>query len=102
MNKETHWVIISDIKRKMFLKTATVKFVYRNQLKVNTRSNILNMYSNLKIQKYSKFNSICFVNNRCLVSGRGYSIKNRYKLSRFFLRKNYNRLAVSGLRRASW
>ena len=102
MNKETHWIIVSNVKRKFFLKNFFFKSIYKSNTHIYGIPKILKMFARIKIQKYSYRSSICFLNNRCLLSGRGYSIKTKYKLSRFFLRKNYNRLLISGLKRASW
>lgn len=102
MNKETHWVVMSGIKRKISLKYRIMKKIYSTNKGIYFMPRILKIYSKIRIQKYSDTASICYVNNRCLLSGRGYSIKSKYKLSRFFLRKNYNRLLISGLKRASW
>ena len=93
---------MDEVKRLLFIKSECKK----NLLKSIKNSQKLSFYQRYKaayyLSKIPRVVSITQLRNRCVISGRVWSVTKKTKYSRFVLRDNAYKANIPGLRRASW
>nr|AEV66666.1 rps14 [Oxytricha trifallax] len=102
MKRESQWKLVDNLKRKLFVKNELKRKLLRSIIK-NTK--LPNSYRYLALWNYSKLSRISsstVQQNRCVITGRIWSVLKILKYSRFFLRTEANKGNLPGFRRASW
>ena len=93
------YLLIKDNKRRqLWKKTYYNKILYKYYFKQLELNQFIYM---LKLNKFSRNSSISRLKNRCVYSARGV-VLNKYKMSRFFLKKYLNMGLLNGFTKASW
>ena len=90
------------IKRKMFIKTE----IKRRLLKSLKTSHLVPFSRRYQavcfLTRLPRISSVTQVRNRCVLSGRVWSVNNKTRYGRFILRDNAYNSNIPGLSRASW
>lgn len=102
MDRHSLWIKNDSVKRKYLLKLEAKRLLLRS-LRLNSYAYLANRLSaSFKLTKITKHSSKSFMKNRCVVSGRSFSLDNKTALSRFVFRKQAYKSTIPGLKRASW
>lgn len=102
MKWELHVNLNDKLKRFFNLKYQFIKFILKFFLKNNNINLIIKQLIFIKLNNFKRYSYTNFSKNRCILSGRSYSVFKNYKLSRFFLRDEVNNRKISGFKRKSW
>jgi len=102
MDRATAWVRMDEIKRRMFLKNEIKKefltAIKRSKVVPFTRRYQAACY----LSTLPRLSSVTQVRNRCVLSGRVWSVNKKTRYGRFTLRNNAYNSNIPGLARASW
>jgi len=102
MKYEHHSIRNDMLKRKFFLKKEFKSYLLKSLYKNNFLKTETKIYIMLKYSSINNWGRLIKIRNRCLVSGRGYGVFKKDKLSRFFLRQESHKLNKLFIRRKSW
>jgi len=94
--------MLDNLKRIFFLKNEIKRIFLKSNLrnrKVNYSRRYLSYYYLINLPRFS---SRTLVRNRCIMTGRVWSINKKTKLSRFVFRSKANKTNLPGYSRASW
>ncbi len=102
MIRENRWKMLDNFRRKLFLKNEIKKNVLKSLIK-NSRLPIsyryLALYNKSKLMRLS---SISQQKNKCVRTGRRWSVVSISKYSRFLFRTESIKGNLPGIKRASW
>lgn len=102
MDRRRLWINVDNYKRRIFL-----KYEIKKLFLIGIRSSKKNTY----LQKYKAsfflsnipYNSNKnLLNNRCVVTGRNWSVNSKTDYSRFYFRDESYKGSLPGFKRASW
>jgi len=102
MNREFQWKLLDNYRRKLFLKNEIKNIFFKNIIVNSNLPLTYRYYAMFKRIKTIRFHSSTRVQNRCVITGRIWSINKFTKFSRFYFRTNTNYGNIPGFRRASW
>ena len=88
--------------RKLYLKFFLKKLLLRVILKSLNINNSRRYLALVYMSRLPKKSSLTYINNRCINSGRVWSVNKKTGLSRFELRNQVYKSNIPGFRRASW
>lgn len=100
--RQKQWNLIDNLKRKIFIKNELKTLLLKNVIKNNLIKNIYKYYAIFNKTKIKKSSSIIKQNNRCIRTGRQWSINKLTRYSRFVFRKESYIGNLPGFKRASW
>jgi small subunit ribosomal protein S14 len=102
MIRENRWKMLDNFRRKLFLKNELKRFILKSIIK-NTNIPItyryFALYNKSKLSRSSSFNQHV---NKCVRTGRVWSIIKNVNYSRFVFRVESNKGNLPGFKRASW
>ena len=102
MDRTTAWVRMDAIKRRIFIKNE-IKKQFLTSIK---RSKVVPFSRRYQaacyLSRLPRISSVTQIRNRCVISGRVWSVNNKTKYGRFVLRENAYKSNIPGLSRASW
>lgn len=102
MIRELQWKMLDNYKRKLFLKFELKRLLLNSIMK---NSNVLwthRYYALYKKSKLVRLSSIIQHKNRCVRTGRRWSVVKLTKYSRFVFRNEMMNGHLPGFQRASW
>ena len=102
MKRADQWILIDNYKRKYFLKFEIQKKLLKSLTKNSKLKLIQNYIAFLKQIKIKKNKSVIMHNNRCVRTGRTWSINRFTQYSRFYLRTEIYKGNIPGFKRSSW
>lgn len=102
MNRHDLWVNIDNYKRTMFLKGELKKIILKSIKKSKNISYMRRYQASYYLVNLPRISSNVALVNRCVVSGRVWSVNRKTKYSRFFFRTEAGNSNIPGCRRASW
>lgn len=102
MDRHDLWVTIDILKRKSFIKFE----IKRKILKSVKRSHVVPIwrryYSSYLLTKLPRITSKTISSNRCVISGRVWSVNKKTNYNRFIFRTETYSSNIPGCSRASW
>jgi len=101
MDRHKAWIIFDNYKRINFLKNEVKRFILKSLLK-NKKINYAKKYLiSYYLTNLPKFSTRTMIRNRCLISGRVWSLNKKTNLSRFIFRSKIIKSNLPGYKRAS-
>ena len=100
--REEQWILIDNLKRKIFIKYELKKLICNSIIKNNSVKNThkyFALYTKNKINRWATLNE---QNNRCFKSGRHWYTNKLTRTSRFVFRIESYSGHLPGFKRASW
>lgn len=102
MDRHFLWKNIDNLKRSAFLKNEVKQLMFKS-VKHNKFVPYARRYQIQYLQStFHKNKSLNKVRNRCVVSGRVWSVQSKTRYGRFTLRAEAYKSAIPGMQRASW
>lgn len=102
MDRHDLWKNIDNLKRHLFLKNEVKQLIFKS-IKRNKFIPYTKRYQSQYYQStFHKNKSINKIRNRCVVSGRVWSVNRKTQYGRFTLRTEAYKSIIPGLQRASW
>lgn len=102
MDRHEAWKAMDNFKREFFLKNE-IKRVLLKSIKKNTKTTYARRYlATYYLSTLPRVSSGTLTNNRCVVSGRVWSVNKHTQFSRFVFRKKMYQADIPGCKRASW
>ena len=102
MDRHELWKNIDNYKRYIFLKNELKHLLFKS-VKKNKHLPFTKRYqASYYESSFYKKNSINKIRNRCIRSGRVWSVNKRTRLGRFTLRFESYKSTIPGFQRASW
>ena len=93
---------MDNYKRHCFLKNEFKKKILKSFLKNNAISQDKRYRAAFYLSMLPRFSSVTVMRNRCVISGRVWSVNSKTKYSRFALRNQIYKSYLPGMKRASW
>lgn len=100
--REKQWIAIDKFKRNLFIKNELKRFILKNITKNDFLLISNKYYINYKKNKLIRWSNINQQVNKCVKTGRTWSVLKLTRYSRFVFRKESNSGNIPGFRRASW
>lgn len=102
MDRHSLWKNIDNIKRSLFLKNEIKQCLFKS-IKKNKFLPYSKRYQAQYYQSaFHKNSSINKIRNRCIISGRVWSVNRKTRYGRFTLRFESYKSTLPGFQRASW
>lgn len=102
MKRELRWKTVDNYKRKLFLKIELKRFLLNSIIKNAYLPRSYRYYALFSKTKLSRINSSVQHKNKCVKTGRVWSVINLTKYSRFVFRTESYAGHLPGFKRASW
>lgn len=102
MSRHKLWIFLDSIKRKTFLKNQLKILILKSIKKSRTTNNIKRYYASYQLTTISGYSNSSKISNRCVVSGRVWSVSKKTDYNRFVLRSEISKSNIPGFSRASW
>ena len=102
MTRENQWKLLDNYRRKLFLKNEIKYFFLKSVLTDSRLPATYRYYAIFKRTKLSRNGSSALLQNRCVRTGRVWSVKKYANYSRFFFRTESYSGNLPGFQRASW
>ena len=102
MDRHNLWNSIDNFKRQVFLKGELKKLILKSVKKSKSINYSRRYQASYYLSNLPRINSKVVLSNRCVVSGRIWSVNRRTKYSRFVFRKEVASSNLPGCKRASW
>jgi len=100
--QEKQWILLDKLKRKFFIKYEIKKIILLSIKNNNNIPNYYKYYALYKKNKIIRWSNISQQTNRCIISGRGWSVNKISRYSRFIFRKESYCGNIPGFKKASW
>lgn len=102
MDRHDLWKNTDKLKRHLFLKNEIKQNLYKS-IRKNRFISYTKRYQALYYQSlFHKNKSINKIRNRCIISGRVWSVNRKTNYGRFTLRFESYKLTIPGFQRSSW
>ena len=102
MDRHKLWKSMDNYKRKFFLKNEFKKKILKSFVKSKCISQEKRYRAAFYLSTLPRISSITILRNRCVISGRVWSVNSKTRYSRFILRSESYKSNIPGLKRASW
>ena len=102
MDRYNLWINIDKYKRNMFLKSELKKLILKSIRKSKGTSYLRRYQASYYLGNLPRISSKVVLSNRCVVSGRVWSVNRKTRYSRFFFRTETGNSNIPGCKRASW
>ncbi len=102
MIREDRWKSLDNFKRKLFIKTELKRKIFKSIIHNKNLPNVYRYIASWQKSKLIRFGSSTQIQNRCVVSGRNWSINKQTNLSRFVFQRESYKGNIPGFNRASW
>lgn len=89
-------------KRRFVLKNEFKKKILKSFIKSQCIAHEKRYQAAFHLSTLPRMSSITIIRNRCVISGRVWSVNSKTKYSRFILRRESYKSNIPGLKRASW
>nr|QCU82623.1 ribosomal protein S14 [Pseudourostyla cristata] len=100
--RSEQWILIDNLKRKLFIKYELKQFLLKSILKSNYTTNLQKYYITYRKTKLKRWAAISQQTNRCFRTGRPWYVNKLTRYSRFKFRTESYTGNLPGFSRASW
>lgn len=102
MSRHNLWISVDNYKRKLFLKHEIKKQLLISNKKNKNSTYLARYKSSFYLSMLPQLSSKIQVNNRCVFTGRVWSVNRKTGYTRFVMRDESYKSNLPGIRRASW
>ena len=102
MSRHEKLILMDKYKRKLFLKFFIKRLLLKSIKNCLLTSNSKRYLAYMYLIRNPRFTSSSAITNRCIKTGRVWSVNKKTNLSRFELRTHIYNSILPGFRRASW
>lgn len=102
MDRHALWVLSDSMKRKLFLKVEIKRLLLRSFKRSRNIPLIKRYQASYYLTVLPKISSPNYYSNRCINSGRVWSVSKKTNSNRFIFRRDVFNSNLPGFRRASW
>lgn len=102
MTQEAKWKKIDNLKRKLFIKNEIKRKILKSIILNKNLPDIYRYFATWQKNKLIRISNANQFQNRCVKSGRIWSINKHTNYSRFILRNESYQGFIPGFNRASW
>lgn len=102
MDRHKVWILFDNLKRKYFLKYEIKRLLLRSIKRSTTLPYIRRYQASYYLSTMTRSSAGTYSSNRCVTSGRVWSVNKKTHYNRFILRTEIAKSNLPGFRRASW
>jgi ribosomal protein S14 len=102
MSRSAQWLFLDILKRKLFLKHEIKRFLLKSLKKNSTLPLIYRYFVFYQKNKLPRWAALPQIVNRCVKTGRSFSVQKKTRISRFLFRRESYCGHLPGFKRASW